>query len=61
MTIDVLSIGIKFENFMQAGCKDQGLHRLLPKAHCSALTKYKQRFVSEKNSTVFDNCGIIMD
>ena len=27
MTIDVLSIGIKFENFMQAGCKDLGLHR----------------------------------
>ena len=27
MTIDVLSIGIKFENFMQAGCRDQGLHR----------------------------------
>ena len=27
MTIDASSIGIKFENFMQAGCKDQGLRR----------------------------------
>ena len=27
VTIDVLSIGIKFEKFMQAGCRDQGLHR----------------------------------
>ena len=26
MTIDVSSIGIKFENFMQAGCRDQGAH-----------------------------------
>ena len=26
MTIDVSSIGIKFENFMQAGCRDQGLY-----------------------------------
>ena len=24
VTIDVLSIGIKFENFMQAGCRDLG-------------------------------------
>ena len=24
MAIDVLSIGIKFENFMQAGCRDLG-------------------------------------
>ena len=27
LTIDMLHIGIKFENFMQAGCRDQGLHR----------------------------------
>ena len=27
MTIDVSSIGIKFENFMQAGCRDLGLLR----------------------------------
>ena len=26
VTIDVSSIGIKFENFMQADCRDQGLH-----------------------------------
>ena len=26
MTTDVLSIGIKFENFMQAGCRDLGSH-----------------------------------
>ena len=26
VTIDVSSIGIKFENFMQAGCRDHGLH-----------------------------------
>ena len=26
MTIDMLSIGIKFENFMQAGDRDLGLH-----------------------------------
>ena len=26
MTIDMSSIGIKFENFMQAGCRDQGSH-----------------------------------
>ena len=26
MTIYVLSIDIKFENFMQAGCSDLGLH-----------------------------------
>ena len=26
VTIDMSSIGIKFENFMQAGCRDQGLH-----------------------------------
>ena len=26
VTIDMLSIGIKFENFMQAGFRDQGLH-----------------------------------
>ena len=25
VTIDVLSIGIKFENFKQAGCRDLGL------------------------------------
>ena len=27
VTIDVSSIGLKFDNFMQAGCRDQGLHR----------------------------------
>ena len=27
VTIDMSSIDIKFENFMQAGCRDQGLHR----------------------------------
>ena len=27
VTINVSSIGIKFENFMQAGCWDQGSHR----------------------------------
>ena len=27
VTIDVSSIGIKFENFMQAGCRDLGSHR----------------------------------
>ena len=26
MTIDVSSIGIEFENFMKAGCRDQGSH-----------------------------------
>ena len=26
VTIDVLSIGIKFQNFMQAGCRDLGSH-----------------------------------
>ena len=26
VTINMLSIGTKFENFVQAGCKDQGLH-----------------------------------
>ena len=26
VTIDVSSIGIEFENFMQAGCRDLGLH-----------------------------------
>ena len=26
VTIDVLSIGIKFENFVQAGCRDLGSH-----------------------------------
>ena len=26
MTIDVSSIGIKFKNFMQAGCRDLGLY-----------------------------------
>ena len=36
VTIDVSSIGIKFENFMQAGCRDQGSHCVLPKAHYSA-------------------------
>ena len=29
VTIDVSSIGIKFENFMQAGCMDLGSHRRL--------------------------------
>ena len=43
MTIDVSSIGIKFENFMQAGCRDLGSHRggtvrVLPKAHYFAQT-----------------------
>ena len=27
VTIDMSSIGIKFENFMQAGCRDLGSHR----------------------------------
>ena len=27
VTIDVSSIGTKFENFVQAGCRDLGLHR----------------------------------
>ena len=40
VTIDMSSIGIKFENFMQAGCRDQGSH--------FGLTKYKQSFISEK-------------
>ena len=47
-TIDMLSIGMKFENFMQAGCRDQGSHRLLLEAYFSALIKYKERFISEK-------------
>ena len=39
--IDVSSIGTKFENFVQAGCRDIGSHRghtgyLLLKAHHSA-------------------------
>ena len=44
VTIDVSSIGIKFENFMQAGCRDQGVYfapwayHVLPKAHYSAQT-----------------------
>ena len=25
--MDMMSIGIKFENFIQAGCRDQGSHR----------------------------------
>ena len=31
--IDMSSIGIKFEEFMQAGCRDQGAQQVLPKAH----------------------------
>ena len=27
--VDVSSIGTNFENFVQAGCRDQGLHREL--------------------------------
>ena len=30
--INVLSIGIKSEEFMQAGCRDQGVLHVLPKA-----------------------------
>ena len=37
-TVDESSNGIKFENFMQAGCRDQGLHLVLPKAYYSAKT-----------------------
>ena len=48
VTIDVSNIGIKFEEFMQAGCRDQGSYRVLPKVHYSALKKYKQRFIPEK-------------
>ena len=34
VTIDRSSIGIKFEEFMQAGCKmDLGMHRVVTKAH----------------------------
>ena len=33
VTIDVSGIGIKFENFMQAGCRDLGLHRR-PTVYC---------------------------
>ena len=58
MTIGVSSIGIKFEEFMQAGCRDQGLHLVLLKAQCSVLTKYKQIFISEKTvHTAFVNSG----
>ena len=45
VTIGVSSIGIKYENFMHAGCRDLGSHsayRVLPKAHYSALTEYNQ-------------------
>ena len=38
MIIDVSSIGIKFKNFIQAGCRDKGSHQILPKAHHSAQT-----------------------
>ena len=39
VTIDVSSIGKKFENFVQVGCRDLGSHRghsVLPEAHHSA-------------------------
>ena len=44
VTIDVSSIGTKFENFVQAGCRDLGSHcgrtvRMLPKAHCTEVEK----------------------
>ena len=44
--IDVSSTDINFEEFMQAGCRDQGLHRVLLKAHYSALMKYNKRLIS---------------
>ena len=30
VSVGVSIIGIKCEEFMQAGCRDQGLHRVLP-------------------------------
>ena len=33
MLIDMSSIGLEFEKFMQAGFKNQSLHRKLLKAH----------------------------
>ena len=33
--IDVLSIGIMFEGFMQADCRDQGAHNVLQHFACN--------------------------
>ena len=38
VTIDVSSIGIKFENFMQAGCRDLGSQPCTAETHHSAQT-----------------------
>ena len=38
VTIDVSSIGIKFENFMQAGCRDLG-------SHCGGTVYYQKPII----------------
>ena len=53
MTIDMFSIGIKFEEFMLAGCREQASHHVLQEAHYSALTKYNQRFIFTEKTVLY--------
>ena len=40
--IDMLSIGIKFKEYMLVSCRDQSSYRVLPKACYLALPKQQQ-------------------